>query len=146
MTGGVAGKVQNSLVEPALELRPFLRRVPGYPDVGEGFLHDLLRLVPVMHERHCETEGVVLQLHYQGFEPRPIVRFQSALPFRNPTAQRPSGLDVTTDLEQSSLLQFQVAFDEGRAQLASLDIEPQDTALPKLLEARPPSGEKLLGS
>src|ERR1700738_554846 len=107
MPGMVAGEVQNGLVEPALELSPFLWRVPGCPDVGECFLHDLLRLRPVMHGRHGETEGVLLQLHYQGFEPWPIVRFQSVLPFGNTPAQRPRGLDVTSYLEERALLQFQ---------------------------------------
>src|ERR1700687_580172 len=124
MPGLIASEVQDRLVQPPLEFSPFLRRVPGCPDVGEGLLHDLFRLLPVMHERHGETKGVVLQLHYQGFEPRPIVRFQSALPFRNPTAQRPSGPGVTTNLEEGALLQLKVAFDESWTELAGLDVEP----------------------
>src|SRR6202048_4571794 len=145
MAGLVAGEVQDGLVQPALELRPFLRRIPGCPDVGEGFLHDLLRLLPIMYERHRETKGVVLQLHYQGFEPRPIVRFQSVLPFRNPTAQRPSGAGVTSNLEEGALLQLEVAFDESWAEWPSLDVEAEDTTLSKLLEAGSPSGEEFFG-
>src|ERR1700694_4067684 len=145
MAGLVAGEVQDGLVEPALEFTPLLWSVAGCPDVGEGLLHDLFRLLPVMHERHGETKGVVLQLHYQGFEPRPIVRFQSALPFRNPTAQRPSGPGVTTNLEKGALLQLQVPFDESRAELASLDVEAEDTALSKLFEAGSPGREELFG-
>ena len=89
--------------------RPKIDPTTGWQTGSEA--HDLFRLFPVMHERHRETKGIVFQLHYQGLEPRPIVRFQSVLPFGNPTAQRPTGLDVTGKLEQRSLLQFQVAFD-----------------------------------
>src|ERR1700681_1543272 len=145
MPGLIAGEGEDGLVKPALEFSPILRRVAGCPNVGEGLLHEVLRLLPVMHERHGETKGVVLQLHYQGFEPRPIVRFQSVLPFRNPTAQRPSGAGVTSNLEEGALLQLEVAFDESWAELPSLDVEAEDTTLSKLLEAGSPSGEEFFG-
>src|SRR6202165_2235258 len=145
MPGLVAGEVQDGPIEPAFEFASLLGGVLRWPAIRKGLLHDLFRLLPVMHERHGETEGVVLQLHYEGFEPWPIVRFQSVLPFRNPTAQRPSGPGVTTNSEEGALLQLQVAFDQRRAELASLDVEPQDTALPKLLEAGSAGGEELFG-
>src|SRR5438552_11629522 len=46
-------------------------------------------------------------------------------------------------LEQRALLQFQVAFDQRGAEPAGLHIEPEDTALAQLLEARPARGEQL---
>jgi hypothetical protein len=82
-----------------------------------------------MHKGHGETEGAVLQFPYKGFEPRPIVRLQSVLPFGNSPAQRSSGLDVTTTSEQGAFLQLQVAFDQRWAELAGFHVEPEDATL-----------------